>query len=121
MPIAPPVRTQRSLLRPWVLLLLRVRPRHAYELMDDLRELGAPHPDPGTLYRLLNDLNEAKLVRSMWGPSPAGPDRRVYRVTASGTRQLRRDAQALEELSADLRRFAAEWQPLDAHLAKRRR
>lgn len=121
MPIATPARTQRSLLRPWVLLLLRTRPRHAYELMADLRELGVPQPDPGTLYRLLNDLHEAGLVRSAWEPSRAGPDRRVYRVTAGGTRQLRRDAQALDELAADLRRFAAEWRTLDARLAKRRR
>ena len=108
------------MLRPWFLLLLRTRPQHAYSLMAELHRFGLATPDWPTLYRLLHDLETAGLVRSVWAPGDGGPERRVYRVTGAGTRQLRRDAQALRELSADLSRFDAEWRQLEKRLARRR-
>lgn len=116
-----PRRADRTLLRPFVLLVLRTRPRHGYQLRAELHGFGLPEPDLPALYRLLEDLEAARLVQSTWVAGCGGPARRVYRVTSSGTRQLRRDAQALSELSGALSRFNREWMALDARLAKRRR
>ena len=48
-------------------------------------------------------------MRSDWQSSAQGPERRVYRVTAKGTRQLRRDAEGMAAMQADLAAFAGEY------------
>jgi DNA-binding PadR family transcriptional regulator len=42
----------------------------------------------------------------------AGPERRVYRLTAKGTRQLRVDAEAIGQVVAALTRFMGEYDEL---------
>lgn len=116
-----PRRLDRTLLRPWVLLLLRDRPGHGYDLIERLRSLDLPDADGPALYRLLKELEDGGLVRSSWAPSGTGPSRRVYRVTGKGTRQLHRDAEDLRTLSADLRRFARGYRALRTRITRRRR
>ncbi len=57
------------------------------------------------LYRLLRELEQSRLVRSNWANSTSGPERRVYRLTRKGARQLEADAQALNRLFEALQRF----------------
>jgi DNA-binding PadR family transcriptional regulator len=85
------------------------------------RKRNLPEPARPTLYRLLRDLEGSGLVRSTWEASAQGPHRRIYRVTSTGTRQLRRDARDLHALSSDLRRFSRAWRALDARIGRRRR
>lgn len=103
-----------------MLLVLRDRPGHGYDVGERLRALDLPAADGPALYRLLNELEAGGFVRSSWAPSDSGPSRRVYRVTGKGTRQLRRDAEQLSDLSADLRRFAREYRTLSARIGRRR-
>ena len=52
---------------PALLLLLRERPAHGYELLEQLPELvGGERIDMGNLYRVLRGLEDEGFVRSEW-------------------------------------------------------
>lgn len=85
----------KNFLRPCLLLLLRERPAHGYELLERLRPLGYGREDPGRLYRALRALESDGLVRSDWERSTAGPDRRTYELTRHGIETLHRFAREL--------------------------
>ena len=78
----------RNFLQPCLLLLLRERPDHGYELATRLRPMHDGESDPGSVYRALRGLERQGLVRSEWGRSAAGPARRTYYITADGVAGL---------------------------------
>jgi PadR family transcriptional regulator PadR len=79
-----------------LLLLLRERPLHGYELIERLPELaGEGRVDVGNLYRLLRALEGEGLVSSEWSASLPGPAKRTYELTEEGRRLLDRWAEAL--------------------------
>ena len=98
----------RDFLRPCVLLLLRDRPTHGYDLLDRIGEFGFDDTDPGGLYRVLRRMEEQGLVRSGWHRSDHGPRRRSYELTAKGLAELRERA----------RDFAASERRIDAFLSR---
>ncbi len=120
-PLPTPRRLDKASLRAWTLLLLRTQPGHGYDVSAALARRGLPEPDRAALYRLLRALEDDGLLRSTWHPGQVGPDRRVYRVTTKGTRQLRRDAEAMAAIRGDLGTFIGEYDVLSDRLAKRRR
>lgn len=85
----------RSLLRPAILLLLKERESHGYELVSRLTDLGFEVPDFGGLYRALRSMEDEGLVSSHWGTPARGPARRVYGITPGGDQQLKDAAPAL--------------------------
>jgi PadR family transcriptional regulator, regulatory protein PadR len=81
---------------PAALLLLRERPAHGYELLDELPALtGEGRVDMGNLYRVLRALEEDGLVTSTWHPGAPGPAKRTYELTTEGRRLLDEWAGAL--------------------------
>ena len=81
---------------PSLLLLLRERPLHGYELLERIPELGVEgRVDIGNLYRLLRALEEEGLVTSEWSAELPGPAKRTYELTAEGRKLLDRWAEAL--------------------------
>ena len=81
---------------PSLLLLLRERPLHGYELLERIPELGVEgRVDIGNLYRLLRALEEEGLVSSEWSAELPGPAKRTYELTAEGRKLLDRWAEAL--------------------------
>jgi len=95
---------------PALLLLLKERPRHGYELIELLPELaGGERVDVGNLYRFLRRLESEGLVESEWRGDLPGPAKRTYRLTDAGERVLGQWADALrrsrEEVSAFLDRY----------------
>ena len=69
---------------PSLLLLLRERPAHGYDLLERLPELiGEQRVEMGNLYRLLRGLEEEGLVASQWADG-----KRTYAITDSGLRLL---------------------------------
>lgn len=78
----------RNFLRPCLLLLLKECPDHGYGLVERLKPMGVADGNPGAVYRTLRDLEKAGLTESGWKASPAGPARRVYRLTAAGQEAL---------------------------------
>ena len=81
---------------PAVLLLLRERAAHGYELLDALPALtGERRVDMGNLYRVLRALEEDALVTSRWEAGEPGPAKRTYELTTAGRRLLDEWASAL--------------------------
>jgi poly-beta-hydroxybutyrate-responsive repressor len=98
---------------PAVLLLLRDRPAHGYELLDRLGELlPSEGVDMGNLYRLLRALEDDGLVRSEWDATVPGPAKRVYELTDGGRELLDEWAAGLERaakrISLFLKRYRKE-------------
>src|SRR2546430_14795485 len=74
-------------LEPALLLLLRERPTHGYELLEQLPELvGGERVDVGNVYRVLRGLEEQGLVTSEWREDLPGPAKRTYDLTADRPR-----------------------------------
>ena len=91
---------------PSLLLLLRERPLHGYELLERIPELGVEgRVDIGNLYRLLRALEEEGLVRSEWSADLPGPAKRTYELTDDGRRLLDRWAEALQRAQATIGGF----------------
>ncbi len=82
---------------PAVLLLLKERPAHGYELLEPIEALAGEPIDMGNLYRVLRALEEEGLVRSEWHADAPGPARRSYELTQTGRRLLDTWAEALRE------------------------
>ena len=101
----------RQFLRPCLLLLLKERPGHGYELADRLKPFGVGDGDSGTVYRTLRALERLGLARSVWRPSDAGPARRTYPLTDEGHRAL---AETVREVHDTMR-------TLDGYLDRYRR
>lgn len=81
---------------PALLLLLRERPAHGYELLEALPALtGEARVDMGNLYRVLRALEEDGLVTSRWEAGAPGPAKRTYELTPEGKRLLDEWAAAL--------------------------
>ena len=91
---------------PSLLLLLRERPLHGYELIERLPEVaGEGRVDVGNLYRLLRSLEAEGLVSSEWSAELPGPAKRTYELTDEGLRLLDRWAEALRQAQADVQGF----------------
>ena len=82
---------------PAVLLLLRERPAHGYELLEQLPELTGERVDMGNLYRFLRLLEEEGNVSSEWDDVAPGPSKRVYQLTDEGRALLDEWAGALRD------------------------
>jgi PadR family transcriptional regulator PadR len=82
---------------PALLLLLRERPTHGYELLEALPSLtGEARVDMGNLYRVLRGLEEDSLVSSRWESGEPGPAKRTYELRVECRRLLDEWACALQ-------------------------
>ena len=91
---------------PSLLLLLRERPLHGYELIERLPEVvGEGRVDVGNLYRLLRSLEAEGVVSSEWSADLPGPAKRTYELTTEGRRLLDRWAEALRQAKTDVQSF----------------
>ena len=86
---------------PAVLLLLRERPAHGYELLEQLGALtGEPRVDMGNLYRVLRALELAEIVTSDWSDG-----KRTYELTETGGALLDQWAASLREAQGVIAAF----------------
>jgi PadR family transcriptional regulator PadR len=96
---------------PALLLLLRQRPAHGYELLESLAEfLPGERIDMGNLYRALRALERDGLVSSDWRAEAPGPARRVYALTDPGARVLDEWAGALERARGQIDIFLSRYE-----------
>ena len=94
-------------IEPTLLLLLRERPRHGYDLLESIPEVvgDAADVDLGNLYRLLRGLEADGLVSSRWKAGAPGPARRMYKLTPAGARLLDVWAAALRSTESVIGEF----------------
>ncbi|MFF5261513.1 PadR family transcriptional regulator [Actinomadura viridis] len=109
----------RSLLHPFLLLLICERPGHGYELIDRLACLGVPDVEPGHAYRVLRNLERERLVVSTWVPSETGPARRRYELTREGLADLGSWMARLARLGEVLDACVTRWGKAAARAAAR--
>jgi len=97
---------------PSLLLLLRERPMHGYELIEVITELGGEEArvDVGNLYRLLRALEDEGVVRSEWSADLPGPAKRTYELTDAGRELLDRWADALREVQGVIADFLRRYE-----------
>ena len=96
---------------PSLLLLLRERPLHGYELLERIPELGVEgRVDIGNLYRLLRSLENEGLVSSEWSADLPGPAKRTYELTDEGRRLLDRWAEALVRAQTTIETFLKRYE-----------
>lgn len=91
---------------PALLLLLRERPTHGYDLLERLPELtGESRVEMGNLYRLLRALEEEGLVVSDWSDG-----KRTYAITERGVQLLDQWAEALRTSQERTQRFIERYE-----------
>jgi PadR family transcriptional regulator PadR len=100
----------KDFLRACLLLLLRERPAHGYDLLESARAFGFDGADPGGLYRTLRRLEDEEFVRSAWEPSDSGPQRRIYEITRAGMEELHRRAKAVAAAQEPVSRFLGRYE-----------
>jgi PadR family transcriptional regulator, regulatory protein PadR len=80
----------KNWLTPVILVTLREKSSHGYELMQRIARFGFEAINPGTLYRRLKQMENEGLCESEWKTSKeCGRPRRVYAVTDAGETYLR--------------------------------
>jgi PadR family transcriptional regulator PadR len=96
---------------PALLLLLRERPAHGYELIERLAELLPDERiDMGNLYRVLRAFEEDGIVHSEWDADVPGPAKRTYELTDEGRRLLDGWADALRAAQDNVGAFLARYE-----------
>jgi poly-beta-hydroxybutyrate-responsive repressor len=94
-----------------LLMLLRDRPAHGYELVDGLGQLApGERVDLANVYRALRGLEEDGLVRSEWSADVSGPAKRMYTLTEDGRRLLDEWAAALVRARARIDDFLTRYE-----------
>jgi PadR family transcriptional regulator, regulatory protein PadR len=94
---------------PAVLLLLRERPVHGYELLEQIPELTGERVDMGNLYRFLRVLEAEAVVSSRWDDEAPGPSKRVYELTSDGRALLDEWTGALRDAQVRIESFLTRY------------
>ena len=87
----------RNWLVPVLLLLLREWSSYGYDLIEKAAAFGFAALNPGTLYRMLRQMEKDGMVSSTWDTTGQGPARRVYSITEAGEAYLKLWAGSLEQ------------------------
>lgn len=87
----------KNWLIPAVLMLLRDLNSYGYDLMKGLATFGFAMMNPGSLYRILRQMEKDGLLLSTWDTSGQGPARRVYSITEAGEAYLNLWSSSLDQ------------------------
>ena len=102
----------RDHFRASLLLVLREVPAHGYDVPGLLAPLGLGDTDRGFVYRTLRAMESEGLVASVWDPSPGGPARRTYTVTAGGERWADTATAGLRDSDRSMAQWLARYRAL---------
>jgi PadR family transcriptional regulator, regulatory protein PadR len=91
-------------------MLLRERPAHGYELLEQLPELTGERVDMGNLYRFLRLLEAEGIVRSQWDDDAPGPSKRIYELRSEGQALLDDWARALRDARGRIDTFLTSYE-----------
>ena len=81
------------------------RPRYGFEIVQVMSATGGLMVTEGTLYPLLNRLQNENLISAFWQESTSGPPRKYYSLTPQGEESFRR-------MKEEWRRYAASVETL---------
>lgn len=91
----------RAVLAPCILKLIQSRNEtYGYQLVQDLRAWGLTGIVGGTVYPVLNRLENDGCLRSEWREGEGGPGRKFYSITPEGETWLRETSGAWQDFTA---------------------
>ncbi|QTA38454.1 PadR family transcriptional regulator [Thermosipho ferrireducens] len=104
---------QGGVLAAMLLLLLKEKPGHGYEIIQRLNELNFYRfqHDPGVIYRMLRKMEMNGFITYSLQEGE-GPIRKVYRITSIGEMFLKEMAKEIKELSKLFSKFLEEYERL---------
>ena len=75
-----------------ILRILHEKPSHGYQIMEELEKITAEKyiPEPGAIYTILRRMEDRSVVTSAWEKKETGADRRVYTITETGVKVLKK-------------------------------
>jgi PadR family transcriptional regulator PadR len=99
---------RRGLLELCVLDMLRAGESYGYQVVQRLGEIEELSVNESTVYPILSRLEGAGYLRIRLGPSPGGPPRRYYSLTASGRQYAGQLDSYWEALNRAIQRLRAD-------------
>jgi PadR family transcriptional regulator PadR len=99
------MRLAKNYLTAWLLVMLKDLDLHGYEIMKELKRNFAVVSDPGTVYRVLRQLERDGYITSHWDSKEQGPARRIYSLTETGNEALKVWSVALDQYRTSLDSF----------------
>jgi len=97
-----------------VLALLKEKPRHGYDIIKELEERssGIYTPSPGVIYPALTYLEEAGHALS-----EVEGNKKLYKITDTGTEYLEKNRSIVDEVLEQLTRFGQKMARVQKHFA----
>ncbi len=88
-----------------ILLVLKDRPTHGYQIAQRIKARSADAFDfpEGTIYPLLYGLVDGGHIEGEWQEGNTGRQRKVYRITPAGRKELERRLGAWEKYANGMR------------------
>lgn len=99
---------RRGSLELCILAILARGKRYGYDIVQGLSGAEGLIIKEGTIYPLLNRLKAEGLVDAEWQPSPEGPARKYYTLTAAGSHTLTRLRRQWRSFADDVERILEE-------------
>ena len=89
-----------------ILRTLQTGPQHGWAISDRIQRISeeALQVNQGSLYPALHRLEHQGWIKAEWGVSELGRRARFYRLTASGLKQLKRETETWNRLTAAIGR-----------------
>lgn len=90
-----------------VLTCLKHKPKHGYATAAWIKKQsqGKITLAPGSIYPLLHSLQKKKLIAASWTVSPKGPRKKIYRLTAKGHKDLKKQKKDIQSFHASIASF----------------
>lgn len=92
-------RKKGKLIEPGILLLLKDKPSHGYDLTNKLADMDINEEciEAVVVYRTLRDMEKQELINSRWDTEGPGTARRVYEVTTAANAEVDKWSRGIEE------------------------
>lgn len=96
---------QRGAATTLVLLVLRDAPSYGYQIVQEIRARSAAAFDfpEGTIYPILYGLESEGSIKGEWKPGVGDRQRKVYRLTAQGRKELERRIDAWQKYASGMK------------------
>lgn len=98
----------KGVLEGCLLAVIAEEETYGYEIMEKLEKHGFTFAKEGSIYPLLLRLEKERLIAGTLRPSPSGPNRKYYRLTEQGERQLADFRRHWRELNQAVNRIIEE-------------
>lgn len=94
----------KSDLEALILAVLSERDLHGYEISKQIRQKSQEFlkVGEGQLYPALHKLEDANMISAQWIPQSGKPDRKVYKITPEGLKELGKHQSAWKSFASSI-------------------